>query len=95
MCQILTTSNVGTNYGHATIPALMLIDYITLVADCAVEIQRMLDIIHNQAMKYHVRFVEDKCKVMFGWQLGTTKRLVCTSYMYLGETITSDCTKTP
>ena len=103
MCEVLTNSNVCTNYGHDTVPALLLMDDITLMADSAVQLQHMLDIIHNQAMNYHVRFGEDKCKVMlvgdndsnmFGWQLGNTKLGVCTrtSYTYLGETITSDFT---
>jgi hypothetical protein len=62
-------------------------------------IQYDITLIHNQTIKYHVRFGEDQCKVMvvgdnntnmFDWQLGKTKLGVCTSYKYLGETITSD-----
>ena len=98
MCETLTNSNRGTRYGHMSIPALLLMDDITLLADSPMEIQQM-DTIHHQAMKYHVRFGANKCKVMpvndddrvLSWKLGPVQLETCTSYRYLGEVISRDC----
>ena len=101
MCKILQNRNLGTRYGHLTVPVLLLMDDITLKADSAVELQTMLDMVHHQAMKYHVRFGANKCKVMSvaeksrigdSWNLGKTQLTTCTTYKYLGETISNDCT---
>ena len=103
MYETIVNSNMGAKYGHITISALLLMDDITLIADTPTELQSMLSIIHMQVMKFHVRFGDDKCKVMmvnnkdpsnYGWRLGSTQLKVSTSYRYLGEAITPDCTIT-
>ena len=78
MCEVLTNGNIGAKYGHLSIPTLLLMDDITLLADTPTQLQRMLDITFQQARKYHVCFGANKCKVMtvnpdknrnLGWML--------------------------
>ena len=64
MCETIVISNMGAKYGHITIPALLLMGDITLIADTPTELQSMIKIIHIRAMKFHVRFGDDKGKVM-------------------------------
>ena len=72
-------------------------DDITLIADSPVELQRMLNVIHEQANRYHVIFGQTKCKVLIvasketsGWSLGNLPLETCQNYKYLGETISHD-----
>ena len=91
MCETIVNSNMGAKYGHITISALLLMDDITLISNTPTELQSMLGIIHMQAMKFHVRFGDDKCKVMlvnnkdpsnYVWRLGCTQ-LKCIHILYI------------
>ena len=81
MCETLADRRgLGTKYRQLTISSLLLMDDITLIADSPHELQQMLNVIHNQALKYHVIFGKNKCtNVTIGynhdnnWTLGNLK----------------------
>ena len=87
MCETLADRGLGTKYGHLTISSLLLMDDITLIADSPHELQQMLNVIHNQALRHHVMFGEKKCKVITigenhdnNWTLGNIHLDVLESY---------------
>lgn len=77
------------------IPALLWMDDVVLIADKENEMQRMLDITHHTASKYHIEFGQEKSQTMIlqtknnnpTFKLGNQILDETTTYKYLGITM--------
>ncbi len=89
----LTAKNLGIDLpGQGKLGCLLWMDDVTLIHNDPKELQKMLDVTNDIAMRYHIEFGAPKCKVVkigpgkpSKIKLGNTVLEETDSYKYLGE----------
>lgn len=95
----------GVKYGETTIPNLLLVDDVAIMAESKNDMTQMLKIVEDFRKRNRLSLSAKKTKMMIinkkeedcvtEWKIGEMKIDTVTQYTYLGELIDSNCTMTP
>ena len=96
LSQELITKGYGVKCGNCTIPALLLVDDVAILADNEQDMNSMLSILEEFRKKHRLSLSEKKSQIMIvnkknqkEWKIGNMNIKETDSYTYLGEIITN------